>query len=420
MATKKGAVPKAQGIRYRTRADGTVRGYEVRYRDRTTFDREGQPVVRGKTFRTLEEAKAFQRENDYRMQKGTYIAPEREATTWKQVADEWMEAHQVNIKPRTIQGYRNTLGGWLSRWDRRPISSITRRDLRDLLSDIRAKGLKEETEHRIFTVARMVLAFAVAEGYVRESPATTLQRNLRSIANKDFEHQTLTAEQADAIIANIAPGRNRLFALLAYWTGMRGGELAGLRVRNIDRLRNKIQVEDTIQDLSAGHVGEKRLSVGTTKTKKSKGRRIPIPRSVMDQVGDYIDTKRKKPDDFLFSENAEFFYYQNWSRRHWAPACRAAGLAKPHVTRTGKRVQKPIFRPYDLRHTRLSMWAAQGVPPHVLKDWAGHTNITTTMNVYVHVNDADPHIEAMIERLYSDQNTSQVERPVVELRADEA
>lgn len=46
------------------------------------------------------------------------------------------------------------------------------------------------------------------------------------------------------------------------------------------------------------------------------------------------------------------------------------------------------------------MWASQGVPPHVLKEWAGHTNITTTMNIYVHVNESDPHIEAIIERLY--------------------
>lgn len=383
MATKdkKGAVPKAQGIRYRVRKDGTVRGYEVRYRDP-----EDNSKVRGKTFRTLEEAKAFQRDNGFRIQQGTYINPEREATTWEKVREEWLVGHRVRIKPRTLNGYECMLGRWHSRWDNRPIGSISRKDVRDLISAVRAKGRTEETEHRIFNVANAVLDYAVQEGYIRMNPAAAVRKELRSVRRKQFKARALTKEEAELIISHLPAGRFRLFGLVGFWTGFRAGELAGLRVRNVDRLRNRIEVDETVQDLNGT------LSVGTTKTDGSHGRQVPIPVDVMNQVGKHIDKHRLKPDDYLFAGPNDFFHYQNFRNRQWLPALKAAGFMDED--------DKPLVRFHDLRHTRLSLWAPH-VAPHVLKAWAGHANITTTFNVYVHVNPDDPHLDAIIERMYA-------------------
>lgn len=63
------------------------------------------------------------------------------------------------------------------------------------------------------------------------------------------------------------------------------------------------------------------------------------------------------------------------------------------------------------------MRAAEGVPPHVLKEWLGHASITTTMDVYTHVCQDDPRMEAIIERLYSGENpASSPRRPLVVAR----
>ncbi|WP_345457609.1 site-specific integrase [Nocardioides marinquilinus] len=382
-------MPKSQGIRYRLRKDGTVRGYEVRYRDP-----ENNGKVRGKTFKTLDQAKAWQRDNLHAIQHGTYIAPEKEATTWAAVSQEWLAGHRVKLRARSIQGYEGVLSRWLSRWDHRSIASIARKDVRDLLTDIRRKGLAEETEHRIFNVASAVLIYAVQEGYLRTSPAAAVRRELRSAAQKSFQAHPLTREQAESIIGNIAEGRNRLFAQLALWTGFRAGELAGLRVRNIDRLRNVVQVDETVEDVGG------KLQPGVPKTKRSRGRRVPIPKAVMDEVGAFIDAQRLKPDAYLFAARSEYFHYQNWRVRHWIPACRAAGFWHDG---------KPTVRPYDLRHTFASLRAAEGVPPHVLQAWMGHTTITTTMNIYTHVYDGDTRMEALVERLYgSGEDTDNV------------
>lgn len=412
-----GKVPGTNRIRYRHVKNDpyTLRGYEVRYRDRSTLDKNGKPAGRSKTFRTLDEAKAFQTENDHAIRRGTYISPAKQNRTWAEVSQQWLVAREVKLRPRTLIGYRNALGRWFSKWDRVPIGELTPEHVRGLLTDLRKAGLAVETEHRIFNVASGVFKWAQKERLIHESPCAVVRDELRSVTTKTFKAQALTKEQAEAIIGHISPGRNQLFARMLLWTGFRGGELAGLRVRNVDRLRNLVQVEDTIQDLGT-------LSIGTTKTAKSKGRRVPVPKGVMAEIGTFIDDNRMKLDDFLFSASAEFFNYANWSKRHWTPACRRAGFSETHTTapRTkGKKprvVQKATFRPYDLRHTFASLRAAEGVPPHVLKEWMGHTDITTTMNIYAHVYDGDPRMEALVERLYGPADDA-----VVQLsQADEA
>ncbi len=66
----------------------------------------------------------------------------------------------------------------------------------------------------------------------------------------------------------------------------------------------------------------------------------------------------------------------------------------------------------ELRHTFASLRAQQGVPPHVLKDWMGHSSIVTTMNIYAHVYDEDATTQDLLTRLYADVATG----TTVELR----
>lgn len=130
---------------------------------------------------------------------------------------------------------------------------------------------------------------------------------------------------------------------------------------------------------------------------------VPTPEEQMGEVlnsGEYIDQKRLGRDDYRFAHQAEYLHYQNWRNRRWVPACRKAGFAV-EVEEGGKKRWKPTVRVHDLRHTFASMRAAEGVPPHVLKEWLGHASITTTMDVYTHVYQDDPRMEAIIERLYT-------------------
>lgn len=103
--------------------------------------------------------------------------------------------------------------------------------------------------------------------------------------------QALTIEQAESIIAALREGRFRLYGLVGLCTGMRAGELAGLRVRNIDFDRLTIRVMETVEDLKGV------LQPGEPKTRRSKGRYIYVPRGVLDDVAVFIESAALGADD---------------------------------------------------------------------------------------------------------------------------
>lgn len=372
----------AKNIRTRKRADGSVRGYEVRYRDPIKRDKNGYAAVRGKAFSTLAEAQEWQLRNAVEILDGDYVDADRLKTKWRTVADEWLDVRRVKLRARTISGYENVLSNWLSEWDEKQVGSITTRDVRAIVRKVRAEGRAVGTELHVFDTLNGVLKFAVRDGYIKKNPAATVREDLRGAADKGYVGTALTTEQAERIIAALPEGRFRLYGLVGLWTGLRAGELAGLRVRNLDTEKLTVQVDETIEDL--GGV----LRPGTTKTRKSKGRRVPVPAVIMRQVSDYVESEGLTPDDYVFAGPNEFFSHANFYNRQWKPACKKAG-------QTGTTF-------HTLRHTFISLRAREGVEPHVLMAWAGHSSITVTMNIYTHIYDEDPKDREVVERIHAE------------------
>ena len=94
----------------------------------------------------------------------------------------------------------------------------------------------------------------------------------------------------------------------------------------------------------------------------------------------------------------------DWGNQGFAAACIEAGLVEK-VDRNGKMVEKPKYTPYDLRHFYASMLIEQRVNLKRIQRLMGHSNITTTLNVYGHliekVEAASEKKAGMISRLTS-------------------
>jgi integrase len=74
----------------------------------------------------------------------------------------------------------------------------------------------------------------------------------------------------------------------------------------------------------------------------------------------------------------------NWRKRGFAAACFEAGLT---VTETvaGKKVEKPKYVPYDLRHFYASVLIASRKDLKTIQTLMGHEDIKTTLNTYGHL-----------------------------------
>jgi hypothetical protein len=102
---------------------------------------------------------------------------------------------------------------------------------------------------------------------------------------------------------------------------------------------------------------------------------VPIPRTLAQELGVHLASRRPQPDDFVFTApGGGPLRHHNFYRRHFKPAVAAAGLSTP-------------VRFHDLRHTCAALLINADPPAHPLAVMKrlGHSSITVTYNTYGHL-----------------------------------
>jgi integrase len=178
---------------------------------------------------------------------------------------------------------------------------------------------------------------------------------------------TLTKEQALLLLD--AARDNPLYALyyLALSTGMRQGELLGLRWCDIDFVQRFVSVQHTMQE-SGGT-----LKLAPPKTASSR-RRIALSAADIVALQTHRQEQTIAPDvsSLVFCDTRGGpIRKSNLLRRSFGPLLKRAGLSR--------------IRFHDLRHTNATLLLAAGTPVKVVSERLGHADTATTMNFYQHV-----------------------------------
>jgi integrase len=155
--------------------------------------------------------------------------------------------------------------------------------------------------------------------------------------------------------------------------GLRQGEILGLRWSDVDLEAATIRVTQALQRVNG------RLDFVEPKSQSSR-RTIPLPATVARALRAHRSRQleerlaagaRWRESDLVFTTSVGTpLDCRNVTRRFQA-ALEGAGL--------------PRLRFHDLRHTAASLMLAQGVPPRVVMETLGHSQISLTMNTYSHV-----------------------------------
>ena len=171
----------------------------------------------------------------------------------------------------------------------------------------------------------------------------------------------------------IYTGNNIHYLLLILYTGMRVGECYGLQWGDWDRQTNTIRIQR--QRINV----DKSWSVETPK-RQSSNRVIPLPKRAQDALGHlYSVTAYKKDTDFIVS-NAE-----------GKPVSQRTLTSTMHAVMRRAGIYRDGFGLHDLRHTYGSMLLEKGysvgqpVDIKVISELLGHKDISTTMNIYIHI-----------------------------------
>jgi integrase len=352
-------------IHKRETAKGTR--YDVRLRTA-----EGRTYTR--TFRTKDEARAFERTELIARDRGDWIDPTARSRTFGEVATEWLGSNPAK-RPSTLGRDRSALKRHLlpDLGDRR-IGSIVPRDVQALVAKM-SNTLGPATVARNYNVAAAIFRYASDRDYIAKSPCRIVK--LPKVS-KTAVH-VFTPDELAATAAAM-PVEHTPMIWIGALLGLRWGEVAALHVADVDLLGRVLHVRHTVTRDATGAttIGEPKSEAGT--------RSLTIPAPLAEVIAAHLAAAgltAADGDALLFPDaRGGPQIASNWRRRVWLPAMVATGLGTITDDKTtGRKVYSgPTF--HDLRRTSATGLVAAGVDVKTAQSRLGHSQVRLTLELY--------------------------------------
>jgi len=232
-------------------------------------------------------------------------------------------------------------------------------------------GLSPCTVQRIHAVIHRALKQALRWGLVARnvSEATDPPRAQRK------EVRPLTPEQVRALLKTAHGERLEALYVLAITTGLRQGELFGLRWEDVDLETGRLSVRQALTTPKGGR------RLGPPKRSKSR-RSVKLTAGAVKALTVHRERQLEEREKLaeLWNDHGFVFTTQvgtpinrhNFFRRSFKPLLEEAGLPR-------------TVRFHDLRHTCATLLLSKNVNPKIVQELLGHANISQTMDTYSHL-----------------------------------
>jgi len=335
-------------------ASGRIREqvrYKVRYRD-------SAGKSHSETFSRRADAERRKAEIEVNLGHGTWQDPKRGEVLLQQWVSGWLPTRH-DLRATTKARLELTMAKQvLPRFGAAPLARITNGEIRRWVSDLLDGGLSAASTRKAVFALRQTLEAAIADGRILHNPADKVP--LPSERQKRARY--LSQQEVERLVSEL-PDRDQALVLIGAYGGLRWGEAAGLRRRDIDPLRSRIRVEGT-----AVQLGGTITLDNEPKTPRSK-RSVPIARSVMRRIQHHLDEYvDPMPDSLVFTAPSGGPLFRAWSQNTLGPAARRANL------------EGLTF--HGLRHSFVAIMVAAGCNVREVSEWAGHNSVAFTLTRY--------------------------------------
>lgn len=290
--------------------------------------------------------------------------------------DEWLVSQQGRLKASTHHSYVITSKRIRSGLGHVQVQSLTPMQIESFYSDLldhgRADGtgLSPKTVRNTHTVLRKALSDAQRLGLVYRNAADAARGP--SVERPEF--RVWSSDELRQFFATAEANRlGAAFVMLAT-TGLRRGEVLGVRWRDLDLDARTLSVVQTITNVDG------KLVFGKPKTSKSV-RLISIDERTASMLRQHRRMQREDqiamgPDwgndgDLAFTDEAGGPIRPEWFSKEFGRLVAASGV--------------PRIRLHDVRHTYATIALKTGIPAKVVSEHLGHSTIAITLDLYSHV-----------------------------------
>ncbi len=327
-------------------------GNRWRYRKWVTL-RDGRKIrVCGTpAINTKQAAETAERAHIERVLDPSRAANRKEVPTFKEFAEIYLEVAATQNKPATVDSKRTTLRVHLVPFfGLRKMDQVTYARIQDFVA-LQLKTISPKTINNQLSVLRRMLVIAKKRGVIDAVP------EIEWLKAPKPAFEFLDFEEAERLLAG-ADAEWRPMLLTALRTGMRRGELMGLRWEDVDLVAGQIHVR---QAVSRGVIGT---------PKSGKARTIPMSDELLAGLKSYRHLK----GEYVFCSPAGKLLRRDEIKHPLRRACKKAGLRQVWW--------------HALRHTFASHLVMRGVPLKAIQELLGHATIEMTMR-YAHLS---PHV----------------------------
>ena len=295
------------------------------------------------------------------------------SVTVNEYLQRWLnDSVKGSVRPITFESYERLVRVHVvPALGRVKLKALSPAHLQGLYRDRLDAGLSPSTVQRLHAVIHRALKQALRWGLVPRnvSEAVDPPKGQRK------EIRPLTPEQVRTLLRTAQGDRLGALYALAITTGLRQGELFGLRWEDVDLEAGKLSVRQTLTTPKGGR------RLGPPKRSKSR-RSVKLTTGAVKALRAHRERQLEEREklaelwqdhDFVFTTQVGTpLNRHNFFRRCYKPLLEEAGLPRS-------------IRFHDLRHTCATLLLSKNVNPKIVQELLGHANISQTMDTYSHM-----------------------------------
>lgn len=367
------------------RASGT---YEFKWRDK----RGRRHTISANTLEELRE-----KETQFLKDVADGIKVVNKKLTINDLYDRWLQL-KMGLKKNTLSNYQYMYTQFvqddfgLSR-----IADLKRTDVRGFYNYLaEERHLKVNTIDGVHTVLHQVLELAVEDDYLRYNPSDNALRELKKARNINTEKRKALLIQEQELFerylnTNVQYRRWYPIFIIMLWTGMRVGEITGLRWCDIDFEKEVIHINHTLVYFATRTETGQVFAINTPKTKAGE-RIIPMlpkvkeaflmERAYQQECGLKSKAVVDGYGEFVFINRFGNVQHQGTLNKALRRIIRDCNFEVLDNNKKGDAITLPKFSNHSLRHTFTTRMCEAGVNVKAMQEILGHADAETTLDIY--------------------------------------